>query len=592
MKTYILAVCLIVFASGLSCETIVQPGAVQGSWNADGSPYRIMGDINIPNGAALHVGPGVNVIFHGTYRFDVMGQLVCAGLNENHVVFTAQDTLMGWQSVRFNNTAQTNPPSSFDYTEFNFGKAINGTSSTDPINEGGAVWAVNAGTLTFNNCKFNRCKSMGDGSVICASAATNITMTSCSIKRCETEWFGAICVRNGAVNIQDTEFVNNYSNVFGAAMYLSACSAVNLISCTFMSNAAGALGGIYCLYSPLVIKNSFFLGNYTDTGRGGAIGVTHGTTTITNCTFVGNTTPMDGGAIWFNLLDAPPVITNSIFWDNLPDAISAITTTYQLFYCSMQVPQGGPTNIWGNPFFSNAANDNYTLSPVSPCIDTGTPDPAGLDLPQTDLAGLPRVADGNMDTVFRIDMGCYELPGAPPVGEIAGQVIDMQGQPVAGATITTGSQTAVSNTWGLYSFQIEQGTYNVTCLKQGYVSVTHYDVAVTIGHTSTVNFSLGTVDISDQTNIPALASVCSNPSPFRDNTNISFSLSKSNPVRIEIYNIKGQKVRTLFDAALSAGDHQIAWDGSDDYHIPMGNGIYLCRLVCEKETLSLRLFKM
>jgi hypothetical protein len=49
----------------------------------------------------------------------------------------------------------------------------------------------------------------------------------------------------------------------------------------------------------------------------------------------------------------------------------------------------------------------YQLSALSPCIDSGTPDTEGLNLPPMDLAGNHRIANG------RIDMGCYEYGSEP-----------------------------------------------------------------------------------------------------------------------------------------------------------------------------------
>ncbi|MDZ4181394.1 MAG: T9SS type A sorting domain-containing protein [Candidatus Cloacimonadaceae bacterium] len=588
-----ISLAMIAAAFGLFAQTTVPAGPVQGNWTSAGSPYNIMGDISIPNNAVLSIAAGVEVVFQGTFKLEVMGQILSNGVDGNMVTFTAQDTLNGWQSIRFiNSGAGTNPPSSFNYSVFSYAKAVHGANPMDPLNQGGAVWASNAGTVTFNHCNFVRCKSMGDGSVIYAVDGTNIVMNGCIIKFCETEWFGAIYANGGAVDIQNCQFINNDSDVFGAAMYLYQCISANIVSSTFSNNSAGALGAIYALYTPLVIKNSLFSGNFTYTGRGGAIGLTGGTATITNCTFTNNLSPMEGGAIWFNLLSAPPVITNSIFWNNLPNAISAVSTTYTLSYCSMQVPQGGPTNISGNPLFSNPDIGDFTLLPSSPCVDAGTPDATGLNLPPLDLAGLPRIVDGNQDSIARIDIGCFEMPAPLALGEIAGQVIDGNSQPVSGALITAGGVTVLTNTYGLYSFTILQGTYSVTCSKAGYVSATQDDVAVSTGQMTMVNFMLSTVSNSDDIVPPALFALNSYPNPFTVNTAISFSLSKTNAVKLEIYNLKGQRVITLLDGLMNAGDHSISWNGLDLYHRQVSNGIYLYRLTSGKEVLTKRIMKL
>ena len=551
-----------------------------------------MGDISIADQQALNVGPGVDVVFQGTFKLEVFGQLVCNGDVDSNVTFTAQDTLQGWQGIRFTNSgAAGNLSSSFTYTNFTYGKAVNGASVSDPLNSGGAVWADFAGTLTFNFCKFVRCLSAADGSAVYGKNQTNLEMTDCQIKDCEAEWFGGIYIENGTANINNCNFFGNTSNVFGAAMYILECPAVNIISCRFDNCSAGAVAGIYCLYTPLVVKNSLFQGNYTFTGRGGAIGVTHGSCEIINCTFAGNESPMDGGALWFNILDEPGEIINSIFWDNLPNAISNIETTYTLSYCSMQVPQGGATNIYGNPMFVNSETDDYTLLQGSPCIDAGTPDASGLGLPATDMAGQPRIIDGNGDNIPRIDIGCYERPPATYTGDIAGQVTDSASQPIAGATITAGEVSAVSDTWGLYTMTVPQGVYSVACTKQGYAPVIQDNVVVTTGGLVIVNFALTAVAVSDQTDTPALSGLSGYPNPFTSNTEIAFTLGKTAPVRMEVFNLRGQKVATLVNTTLNKGQHIVPWDGKCESGSQAGKGLYFCRLSSQGKTQTLRLVR-
>jgi hypothetical protein len=63
-----------------------------------------------------------------------------------------------------------------------------------------------------------------------------------------------------------------------------------------------------------------------------------------------------------------------------------------------------PTNIDTDPLWANDGWYPYMLMPGSPCINTGTLDlPSHIQLPETDLAGNPRIYDG------QIDMGAYEF---------------------------------------------------------------------------------------------------------------------------------------------------------------------------------------
>ncbi|MDX9869457.1 MAG: choice-of-anchor J domain-containing protein, partial [Candidatus Cloacimonadales bacterium] len=54
------------------------------------------------------------------------------------------------------------------------------------------------------------------------------------------------------------------------------------------------------------------------------------------------------------------------------------------------------------------------------------------------------------------------------------------------------------------------------------------------------------------------------PNPFNPTTTIAYSVKEAAPVKLEIYNIKGQKVRTLVNDVMAAGNHTVVWNGHDD----------------------------
>jgi flagellar hook assembly protein FlgD len=45
-------------------------------------------------------------------------------------------------------------------------------------------------------------------------------------------------------------------------------------------------------------------------------------------------------------------------------------------------------------------------------------------------------------------------------------------------------------------------------------------------------------------------------------------------VRITVFDVGGRRVRTLEDRDLPAGDHAVAWDGTDSVHRPVASGVY------------------
>jgi len=68
------------------------------------------------------------------------------------------------------------------------------------------------------------------------------------------------------------------------------------------------------------------------------------------------------------------------------------------------------------------------------------------------------------------------------------------------------------------------------------------------------------------------------PNPFNSSTIIYYDLLLSSNIKLEIFNILGQKVKTLVDGRENAGHHQIVWNGIDDFGKIVSSGIYLYSL--------------
>ena len=71
------------------------------------------------------------------------------------------------------------------------------------------------------------------------------------------------------------------------------------------------------------------------------------------------------------------------------------------------------------------------------------------------------------------------------------------------------------------------------------------------------------------------------PNPFNANTLVQYQVPQAGRVRIDIYNINGQWVRTLQDASVNAGQYTLKWDGGDQNGMSLSTGLYLCRMQCE-----------
>jgi len=65
------------------------------------------------------------------------------------------------------------------------------------------------------------------------------------------------------------------------------------------------------------------------------------------------------------------------------------------------------------------------------------------------------------------------------------------------------------------------------------------------------------------------------PNPFNLSTTICYSLPASADIRLSIYNLKGEKVRTLIHQHQSAGTFEISWNGRNDNNVHVPSGIYI-----------------
>ncbi|HEY4643831.1 MAG TPA: FlgD immunoglobulin-like domain containing protein, partial [Bacteroidota bacterium] len=122
-----------------------------------------------------------------------------------------------------------------------------------------------------------------------------------------------------------------------------------------------------------------------------------------------------------------------------------------------------------------------------------------------------------------------------------------------------------------YFFVLNDGSYGVHNTK--------YAVGL-------LNYSIGTltgVEPLGET-IPVEYSLEQNyPNPFNPSTEIRFSLPTGGSVKLDIYAITGQKIRTLIDGRYAAGSYKATWDGTNDAGSHVASGIYMYRIEAKGE---------
>ncbi|HHE37092.1 MAG TPA: T9SS type A sorting domain-containing protein, partial [Candidatus Cloacimonetes bacterium] len=72
------------------------------------------------------------------------------------------------------------------------------------------------------------------------------------------------------------------------------------------------------------------------------------------------------------------------------------------------------------------------------------------------------------------------------------------------------------------------------------------------------------------------------PNPFNPEVNISFSLPERSFVKLSIYNLKGQLVKTLINEKYENGNFNIKWNGRNKQNEPVASGVYFYKFESEK----------
>jgi hypothetical protein len=261
-------------------------------------------------------------------------------------------------------------------------------------------------------------------------------------------------------------------------------------------------------------------------------------------------------------------------YNNIEGGESAVYSDF-----SFNVINWDEGNIDEDPQFCGFGDDPYQLTEGSPCIDAGTPDTTGLFLPPWDLLYNQRIWDGNGYGDAIIDMGCYEYGSSYASGFISGTVMNQSGSPLENAEITADNFTTYSNEVGEYNLETVVGSYDVVCYLDGYEISTIEDVTVNLGETTVINFILEPeVSIDDILNAEVIQ-LSNYPNPFNPSTTISFNVTQSSAfATLVIFNIKGQKVKTLLNSQLSAGHYECIWNGTDSNNKQVSSGEYFAKL--------------
>ena len=144
---------------------------------------------------------------------------------------------------------------------------------------------------------------------------------------------------------------------------------------------------------------------------------------------------------------------------------------------------------------------------------------------------------------------------------------------------------------------IDELSYNDTDI-QNEVVYTYYVTAIYTdpdGESAPSNeeTATGIVSDNDENDLPVVTALMGNyPNPFNPETVIRFSVAVESVVLIDIYNIRGQKVRTLLNDFVNRGEHSVVWNGRDDTGHAVGSGVYFYRMITKDDVFMRRMVLM
>lgn len=349
--------------------------------------------VMVDTGVVLTISAGTRVAFNPGCRLKVQGAVHALGTEQDSVVLTASDTSAGWLGMHFDRT-----PIQADTTLLRFCR-IEYANVPGAHVEGGAVDAYRTGPLTFERCCFRRNRAHRAAAI--AADLMNLTLRSCTFEHNVSVEYGPAVMGYGRLRMTDCvirentgTFVVRWSSMSGEVSLIGGCSFIGNVGGVIMAHAHGVDG--------FWISGCLFRGNTSSPTA--AIDYdgnsSHDNLQVVNCTFVENR-GQTANAI--RCVDGVVTLVNSIVWNGEGVELGGHQyNAYALRNCCVTGGYAGMNVLDTSPLFADSAAGDFSLTGQSPCVDAGTHMTDLLVLPETDLAGNPRI------TGDRIDIGAYE----------------------------------------------------------------------------------------------------------------------------------------------------------------------------------------
>lgn len=236
------------------------------------------------------------------------------------------------------------------------------------------------------------------------------------------------------------------------------------------------------------------------------------------------------------------------------------------------------TNGWLT-FLTDETSGTYRMSIPNPARPNGTIVAWGIDLVVTSSSKVFVLADPvrRRFIVEWKDVVNYDLPDSAITFEV---ILDYS-RPGSYITI---QYLRISNTIPLGLVGIE----NLT----GSDGLVYYSFGEPAGFgipadRLAVYFFAPTVNVEDKPQMPDKFAISGAiPNPFNANALFDLQIPVDANIRLEVYNMLGKRVRTLYSGRIGAGYHKIMWDGRDEHGKDCSSGLYLVRFSCPQGNIT------
>jgi len=578
----------------LMANAIDVSGDQWGTWTKENSPYNVVGEIRVPPESTLVIEPGVLVDFQGHYKFivDSLATLLAVGTESDSIFFTC-DTLANpdrWHGIRF---IHADSNSQISYCRLEYGMA---TGSDEWDRYGGAIFCYFSSPVITYNAICGNWAVFDGGAIFCSYSSPTVgnnTISSNYTSGCG----GGINCGFSSPAIDNNTITGNRCHVFG--------------------------GGICCWYYSPTISNNLISGNFAGAEGGGICCLLNSTPRISNNTINANSAGRGGGIFCY---DSSPTVTNTILWgDTAPNGpeIYVSSGNPTVTYCDVQGGWPGEGNIDADPMFVGPHNDDFYLRWHSPCINAGDPSLTDPDGTCSDMGAFYF----NLAVLGIVEVyPHYEPIVIPPQGGDIGYdggvlnlsrgdlTVDIWARAFvpglsrpqriwrySGITIPAGDSLIRPNLSesvpgfapaGDYTFVTYIGDFPSSIIDSSYLYFSKQEGR----YTSDGRYNWQTLkgwfdgDVpSKESGLPSHYALSQNyPNPFNAATSINYQLAADRYVKLEVYNLLGQRVATLVESKEHSGYRSVVWDAST-----VSSGIYFYKLTAGDytETRSMMLVK-